>query len=275
MTSYFSNSYIPDLRNGSTPEHYQTCTTPVNGNSADPNMHSHYQPPPHQHHNGQGQPIYPRFPPYDRLDIRAPPNYYGGQGGEQILGNQGYRPPSPPPSVNPGIPMGGHVNVPMQPTTQGYTSCKMQQQAPPPPHQVSPGGGVMGVPTKWEPQGPPLSPDVMGAHNMNGGGAMTPNGHSNHNHMGIYNHSGPGGMGGGGPPPPHPHQHMVGQTPNGGPNPLGQGGISQPHPNHQNQNPHQSPQQQNSPAAALPSPLYPWMRSQFGKSLHIFFYHNS
>lgn len=31
------------------------------------------------------------------------------------------------------------------------------------------------------------------------------------------------------------------------------------------QNPHQSPQQQNSPAAALPSPLYPWMRSQFGK----------
>lgn len=274
MTSYFSNSYIPDhLRTNGTPDHYSqqsSCSGPgggVNGGGVGPDPSSlHHYPHPQQHHHphqgqggvvngqGQGQPLYPRFPPYDRLH----PGYYGDSGG--------YRPPSPPPSVNNGVPMGvgpgvgpPHGVVPMQQqqqqvphpplTPSGYNSCKMVGGGAPHP-QVSPGVG------KWEPVGPPLSPELGG---MGGGGhmngSMTPNGGGhNQQHM-MYNNGG-GGMGGG----------MGGHGGGGGGvHAGGANGGGVPHPNQNIQNPHQSPQQQNSPAAALPSPLYPWMRSQFGK----------
>ena len=293
MTSYF-NSYIPDLRNG-TPDHYQTCTTPVNGSTPDPNCDPRNTIHHYGNHGGQQLP-YPRFPPYDRLDIRAvgganaPVNYgYGGPGGQ--LDNGGYRPPSPPPSV-----MGHAGVVPMQqqqvPTQQPngpgqYASCKMQQQS-----QVS--------------VGPPLSPDpsviqvnvnVNHMSNANGnhkgyvdqkgyvdpkGGYVDPkSGYvdskggyvdskvyvdpsiqqqhpHNHNHAMMGYNTNPMVQ------QPHPHQHPHGVPQQGQQHP---GQMPNHHHTNQNhQNPHQSPpQQQNSPAAALPSPLYPWMRSQFGK----------
>ncbi|CAG7825851.1 unnamed protein product [Allacma fusca] len=250
MTSYFSNSYIPDLRNG-TPDHYQSCTTPVNGATPDPscdprNTIHHYG----NHHGGssQQQLPYPRFPPYDRLDIRAvggantPVNYY--QGGGQILDNQ-YRPPSPPPSVNPmGHVVAQNVNVNGGNGGMGqYSSCKManQQQQPVPPVQ-----------------GPPQSPDpIVGAQsnhvNVNHLSNPAANGNHNHNHMMYNSMAGPPGH------PGHPQQHPLGVQQQQHPNQQ-----HHQHPGtHPNQNPHQSPPQQNSPAAALPSPLYPWMRSQF------------
>ncbi|ODN05861.1 Homeotic protein antennapedia, partial [Orchesella cincta] len=292
MTSYFTNSYIPDLRNG-TPDHYQTCTTPVNGATPDPscdprNSIHHYG----NHHNGQGgQPLYPRFPPYDRMAVGpggpgTPVQYYQQQGGGagQLMENQ-YRPPSPPPSVNPGIPMGGHV-VNLGQTPGGYSSCKMQQQqqqqqqqVPQVPQHQSPGAN--GPPLGVVPPvvnhnhnqhpgvvgGPPLSPDpvtgqsnhvnVVNVNHMNN--PQNGNHHGSHNHMGMYNN-----MGGAPPQPPqHPMNQMHGQPPQQQPPPqLPQQQMGH-HPNQNHQNPHQSPQQQNSPASVLPSPLYPWMRSQF------------
>jgi Antp family protein len=143
-------------------------------------------------------------------------------------------------------------------TPSGYNSCKLQNSG-----SLSP----VGV-GKWEPVGPPLSPsEMVGLGNGSGGNGMTPNGNQQNQHgMGMYGQPGQhphvGNM-----PPHQQHQHPHGGM--GGVNGNGNLVQHQPppphHPNQNIQNPHQSPQQQNSPAAALPSPLYPWMRSQFGK----------
>ncbi|XP_021952591.1 homeotic protein antennapedia isoform X2 [Folsomia candida] len=281
MTSYFSNSYIPELHaprsnggggGGPPPDHYQTsCTTPNGATDA----HAHYQQQQQQqHHQGHphgqnGQPLYPRFPPYDRLDIRAPPGYYpGGIDGP----NNSYRPPSPPPSVvnnamGVGPPHGvAPIMQQVQQVAPGYNSCKMQPALNH--QQVSPGSGGMGggVPGgKWEPVGPPLSPELGGMGHMNGGGSLTPNGGggNNHNHTGMM----VGGYGNMGPQQHQQNIHQQQQQQQPHPGMGSGGGVAGSNggnlPPQNIQNPHQSPQQQNSPAAALPSPLYPWMRSQF------------
>lgn len=64
--------------------------------------------------------------------------------------------------------------------------------------------------------------------------------------MGMYTQSGGG-------PPVAPPQGMIHQQP-----PQMHQGQSQPPPNSQNTQ------------ASLPSPLYPWMRSQFGKYIILF-----
>lgn len=65
--------------------------------------------------------------------------------------------------------------------------------------------------------------------------------HQNQQHMGMYTNPG------GGPPVPPPQNMMHQQAPT-----LHQG-QQQPPPNNQNTQ------------SSLPSPLYPWMRSQFGE----------
>ncbi|KAF4518721.1 hypothetical protein B566_EDAN006276 [Ephemera danica] len=246
MSSYFANAYIPDLRNG-TPDHYaatahqgaQVNTDP----SCDPSMRQgiphHYGGPPAAGQPPPGMP-YPRFPPYDRLDIRTvnAAGYYGTQTGQNggtqngiMVDNGGYRTNSPT-MGNAHMGPAQQVNPPVQ-----YSSCKLQA--------ASVGQNLMppeSPPSHHHPQQAPPPP----THHMN---------HQHQNHLQMYN----------GPqqqqappqqqvppqhhvqvPPPHqaPPPH---QNPNQGPPP-------------QQQTP---PQQNNNPSAPLPSPLYPWMRSQF------------
>lgn len=68
-------------------------------------------------------------------------------------------------------------------------------------------------------------------------------GHQNPHNMGMYTNSGP-------PPVQQPPQNMMQHQP-----PLHQGQPQQ----------QQNPPPNNHTQASLPSPLYPWMRSQFGK----------
>lgn len=81
----------------------------------------HYGGPPAAGQPPQGMP-YPRFPPYDRMDIRNA-GYYGAQQ-QQMDGSQGYRPESPS-SMHMGTnaPPNGHQ------TPVVYASCKLQAAA--------------------------------------------------------------------------------------------------------------------------------------------------
>lgn len=210
--AYFSNAYMPDMRNGGSHEHQQA--------------HAHYGAVPQQHemdgcdpqlrpaqHHYPAQPApgmpYPRFPPYDRL------GYY------QQMEQNGYRPDSPSQMGHMGPKGDGYgPNGHQPPTPAVYTSCKLQAAA-------ATAGGVPGS--------PPLEQAQQMPHHM------------------------------------HPQQHMV------------QHGVHQQHlmypvddMQHQTQMPpmHQQPMHAQQPPpqqpppntnASLPSPLYPWMRSQFGK----------
>jgi len=234
MSSYFANSYpIPDLRNG-TPDHYATQGVNAQVNSdptCDPSLRQaipqHYGGAP-TGHSPQGMP-YPRFPPYDRLDIRAVGNagvnYYSQNaqpGINPIVDGQGYRPNSP--TVNS---MGAHMAPNQTPVSQ-YSSCKLQAAAA----AAGPGS----------PNGGPPNHHRMDQTNHH---MAAPNHHQNHmmynnvnqQHHQVVNVSqhqqAP-------PPPPQPQQQQQQQQPT------------------------------TNPAAALPSPLYPWMRSQFGKYFFIF-----
>ncbi|XP_065336203.1 homeotic protein antennapedia-like isoform X2 [Cloeon dipterum] len=224
MSSYFANSYIPDLRNG-TPDHYAAAAhqgAQVNSDpSCDPSLRqgipNHYGGPPAAGQPPPGMP-YPRFPPYDRLDIRAA-GYYGTQTGQTAQNgavgllvdntNAGYRPNSPT--------MGG-AHMPQQTTPVQYSSCKLQANA--------------AVTQQMPPESPPgMHPQHMGQHHM-----------GQQAHMVQYNNVAQ-------QPQQIPHQ------------------VHQPPHNNQLQHPpqqHTPPQQQtNNSSANLPSPLYPWMRSQF------------
>lgn len=263
MSSYFANSYIPDLRNGGVVsaehphqhQHYGAAVQVPQGGGAvqtdpnscggDPNVVGLRQGIPPHHYGGppaagqppQGMP-YPRFPPYDRMDIRNAA-YYGAQQ-QQMDGNGVYRPDSPA-SMHMGNagPPNGHQ------TPVVYASCKLQAAA------VGQ-GGVLGSGS------PPLDATQtnMGNHHMG-----HHEGAPQHHHMQTAQQ--------------HHQQHHQPQT---GMHQQSQqhmmyGGVQQQQtPMHQ-QVPHQQaqvpPQGQQQPpnntAASLPSPLYPWMRSQFGK----------
>lgn len=239
MSSYFANSYIPDLRNG-TPDHYAAAAhqgAQVNSDpSCDPSLRQgiphHYGGPPVAGQPPPGMP-YPRFPPYDRLDIRAA-GYYGTQTGQTPGGGQngaaglmvdntgGYRPNSP---------TMGAAHMPQQTPPVQYSSCKLQANA-----AVN--------------QMPPESPPGMHGQHLAQHHVM-PN--TQQAHMVQYNNVAP-------PPVPQQHPHQVHPPP--------------PQHNNQLQHPpqqHTPPQQQSNNATNnLPSPLYPWMRSQFGKPQYLF-----
>ncbi|KAJ1520590.1 hypothetical protein ONE63_003702 [Megalurothrips usitatus] len=279
MSSYFANAYMPphgDMRNGGEhPHQHQHYGAAVAGPPIDPSgvcgvngdMRQGVVPPhgaPHHYQGHQGMP-YPRFPPYDRMDIRNAAYYNAQQG---MMDDQGYRPTSPIQHMtHPHGPPNGHPNAPVV-----YASCKLQAAA------VGPGGVIGG------PVSPPLD-NGMNSH---------PNHHqqqAQHHHMVNHQQAPPPPQQQQQQPPPQLQQpppqqhHPQQQTPPhhmmyNNVNPAVNGGGMPPHPHHQQvMSPHQAPpqgpppsaqqqQQQNNNNSSLPSPLYPWMRSQFGECDH-------
>ncbi|KAF9409740.1 hypothetical protein HW555_010968 [Spodoptera exigua] len=211
--TYFSNAYMPDMRNGGGHEHQQA--------------HAHYGAVPQQGHEMEGcdqqlrpaqhhypaQPApgmpYPRFPPYDRL------GYY------QQMEQNGYRPDSPSqmghmgPKTADGYGPNGH----QPPAPAVYTSCKLQAAA-------ATAGGVPGS--------PPLEQAQQMPHHMHPQQHMVQHGVPHQQHL-MY--------------PVDDMQHQT-QMP-----PMHQQSM------HAQQPPPQQPPPNTN--ASLPSPLYPWMRSQF------------
>ncbi|XP_012276565.1 homeotic protein antennapedia [Orussus abietinus] len=272
MSSYFANSYIPDLRNGGVEhphqhqQHYGAAVQVPQQSQAvqqqpqqasdpcDPGLLRQGVP---AHHYGaaegpQAMP-YPRFPPYNRMDIRNANYYQQQQEHAGMDGMAGYRSSSP----TSGMAHMGHTPTPNgHPSTPiVYASCKLQAAAVD--HQSSVLDG---------PDSPPLVDSQM-HHQM----------HSQHAHMQAQQaqHQSQ-------PQPPPPHQHMQQQPQHmmyPQQQPQAQATAQPPpaamHPQQQPQpQAHQgvvaSPlgqQQQGAPQGAasanLPSPLYPWMRSQF------------
>ncbi|XP_039965390.1 homeotic protein antennapedia isoform X1 [Bactrocera neohumeralis] len=277
MASYFSNSYMgPEMHHG----HY-----PGNGvTDLDAQQMHHYS----QHPNNQGNMPYPRFPPYDRMP------YYNGQSME----HQGYsRPDSPSsqvglsqqPQVN-GSPLLQQQPQPQQQVTQQQAQQVTQQAQATPQHQQHPQvtqqvthpaqqqqqpvvyascklqAAVGGLGMVHEGGSPPLV-DQMGAHHMNAqmslphhiGHPQAQLGyndvgvpdvnevHQNHHQMSMYGQQQTGIPPVGGPPQTMMHQAQ-------GPPQMHQGHPGQHTP------PSQNP---NSQSSGMPSPLYPWMRSQF------------
>ncbi|KAG0413491.1 hypothetical protein HPB47_009369 [Ixodes persulcatus] len=232
MSSYFANSYLPDMRpaagvgNGDHygPPHQQQQP---NGDHCDQRQYLPYG-------GSPGHQGYPRFPPYDRLEIRAissapdspspPSGYYGNHCGA---------PPAPPPPTpvqqqqppqamthpNAYVPApveapncrGSPSEAPVPPAMAQYPSCKMQTG-----HLA---GDVHGVTGRG-------GGDCGSAAVMHGGACGSP--------PGVHS------------PPLQQQQQQLYSPGHGGMPPNGQ----QP-PTHN--------------SGAMPSPLYPWMRSQFGE----------
>lgn len=244
MSSYFANSYMPDMRNGGVVsaehphQHYGAAVQVPQGGGAvqsDPNSCGgdpsvvglrqgipphHYGGPPSGGQPPQGMP-YPRFPPYDRMAA----GYYGAQQ-QQMDGSQGYRPDSPS-SMHMGS--SGAPNGHQTPVV--YASCKLQAAA------VSQ-NGVLG------PTGsPPLdATQPMNNHHL---GHHMQEQHPQHHQQ----------------PAHHQQQHMM----YGGQQGANMHQQAPPHQQPPIQQPPQGQQPPGNTASALPSPLYPWMRSQFGK----------
>ncbi|CRK95196.1 CLUMA_CG008696, isoform A [Clunio marinus] len=227
MTSYFTNSYMSSDMHG----HYPT------GGDMDAQMHHYTQ----THHNQASMPPFPRYPPYDRMGYynqnMEPSGYSRPDSPSSQVGNVmgPQQTPQPPPQQN------GTIPLQQQPQQQPivYTSCKLQAAV---------GNGGLGM--VGDNGSPPL--EQMGHHNhMNNQmpmghhmhGQVNEVGHQTPHNMGMYTNSGP-------PPVQQPPQNMMHQQP-----PLHQG---------QPQQQQQAPPN-NHTQASLPSPLYPWMRSQFGK----------
>ncbi|KMZ01919.1 homeotic protein antennapedia isoform X1 [Drosophila sechellia] len=283
MTSYFTNSYMgADMHHG----HY-----PGNGvTDLDAQQMHHYS----QNANHQGNMPYPRFPPYDRMP------YYNGQGMDQQQQHQVYSRPDSPSSqvggVMPQAQTNGQLGVPQQQQQQQQqpSQNQQQQQAQQAPQQLQQQlpqvtqqvthpqqqqqqpvvyascklqaavGGLGMVP---EGGSPPLV-DQMSGHHMNAqmtlphhmghpqaqlgytdvGVPDVTEVHQNHHNMGMYQQQS------GVPPVGAPPQGMMHQGQ--GPPQMHQGHPGQHTP------PSQNP---NSQSSGMPSPLYPWMRSQFGK----------
>lgn len=249
MSSYFAN-YMPDMRNGGVVsaehqhQHYGAAVqvpqgggavqTDPNSCSGDPSVVGLRQGiPPHQYGGppAAGQPPhgmpYPRFPPYDRMDIRNAAAYYNTQ--QQPMDGQ-YRSDSPT-----NMHMGAAAAPNGHQTPVVYASCKLQAAA------VTQNGVL----------GPTGSPPLDSAQSMNT------------HHMGHHMQE---------QHPQHHQQHhqqqhmMYGGQQNA--NMHQAPPLQQPPPLQQQPQPGQQPP--NNTSSALPSPLYPWMRSQFGKFTHTF-----
>ncbi|XP_058792408.1 homeotic protein antennapedia-like [Phymastichus coffea] len=283
MSSYFANSYIPDLRNGGVEhphqhqQHYGAAVQVPQQQSVqggpqadqcggDPGLLGRGAGVPGHHYasaaTGQqpGMP-YPRFPPYDRMDIRNAA-YYQQQQQEHGLDMAGYRANSPTSGGMVGhmghtpTPVNGHQSTPIV-----YASCKLQAAA------VDHQGSVLDGPDS-----PPLVDGPM-HHQM----------HPQHAHMQSQQQHAQQAQQqqtASQAPPPHQQQqqhmqqtqqHMMYQQQT----PPNQSQPTSMHPQQQTQaQQHQavvaSPlgqQQPGTPQNAaptnLPSPIFPWMRSQF------------
>ncbi|XP_003402194.1 homeotic protein antennapedia-like [Bombus vosnesenskii] len=268
MSSYFANSYIPDLRNGGVehphqhqqhygaavqvPQQTQSVQQPSQqtGDPCDPSLLRQGVPGHHYGAAGSQQDMpYPRFPPYNRMDMRNATYYQHQQEHGSMDGLGGYRSTSP----SPGMGHMGHTPTPNgHPSTPiVYASCKLQAAA------VDHQGSVLDGPDS-----PPLVESQM-HHQM----------HSQHPHMQPQQSQHQQQQ------QQHQHlqaqqQHMMYQQQQ---QTQAASQQSQPgmHPQQQQQpQQHQgvvtsplSQQQQAAPQGAatanLPSPLYPWMRSQF------------
>ncbi|XP_022180922.1 homeotic protein antennapedia-like isoform X1 [Myzus persicae] len=234
----------PTARQGIPPHHYVGPT--VGG-----------QPP-------QGMP-YPRFPPYDRMEIRQAAAAAGYYNNHHQSSMDGYSRPESP--IGGGLVGGGGGGGSGmgQMTMNGHTpvvyaTCKLQ---------ASVANGLV------EPGSPTDMVDMTNHHQQQQQQQMTAAGHHHHQQQ-QHHHSAP-------PPQSHhqqqqqqqayfsnlsPHHHQQQQQQ--------QQSVVPPAPGHHNQvvvNPHQqtpplqTPTAQNQQAVnnnSLPSPLYPWMRSQFG-----------
>ncbi|EDW15235.1 homeotic protein antennapedia isoform X4 [Drosophila mojavensis] len=285
MTSYFTNSYMgADMHHG----HY-----PGNGvTDLDAQQMHHYS----QNPNQQGNMPYPRFPPYDRMP------YYNGQGmdqqQQQQQQHQGYSRPDSPSSQVGGVMPQAQTNGQLvqqqqqqqsqqqqaqtQQQQQQAQQAPLQQQHPQVTQQVTHPqqqqpvvyascklqAAVGGLGMVQEGGSPPLV-DQMGGHHMNAqmslphhmghpqaqlgytdvGVPDVTEVHQNHHNMGMY-----GQQQTVVPPVVAPPQAMMHPGAGQGPPQMHQGHPGQHTP------PSQNPSSQSS---GMPSPLYPWMRSQF------------
>lgn len=209
MSTYYPNNagYVSgptphDQYNGEAHHHHVMSGCQENGRGPPLQQYHHMQ-------YGAGQQTYPRFPPFDRMEVKPCPDgtnaaepspYYncGTNAAPAPHPPPNAPQPPPPPHQQPVIPIqydscGGRGSITPPHESQQYSSCKMQQ--PMHPHNDGLGPGL------------------------------------------------PNMMAGSPPSPHHPQHHQM--YPSAGP--VG------------------SPNQQNSNSAiSSHSPLYPWMRSQFG-----------
>lgn len=272
MSSYFANSYIPDLRNGGAVEHphqhQQHYGAAVQvpqqsqsvqqqsqqaGDSCDPSLLRQGVSAHHYGTAGGGQQDmpYPRFPPYNRIDMRNAAYYQHQQEHGSMDGMASYRSTSPNTSMGSMVHTAtpnGHPSTPIV-----YASCKLQAAA------VDHQGSVLDGPDS-----PPLVESQM-HHQM----------HTQHPHMQTQQsqHAQQQSQ--------HQHlqaqqQHMIYQQQQQSQTTSQQAQASM-HPQQQQQQAQQHQgvvasslnqqqgAQQGAAASNLPSPLYPWMRSQFGK----------
>lgn len=249
MSSYFANQYMPDMRNGGVvPEghphqHYGAVPQGESDHSCNGGEirqgipPHHYGGPPTGGQPPQGMP-YPRFPPYDRVDIRAAAYYQQQELGVDSVDTNSYGRPSSPNIGHLGGPPNGHQ------TPVVYSSCKLQAAGV---QQNIVAGQVT----------PPLDvPQPLNNHSAN---HMN---HQPHHHMQMQHHN-------------HmkqeyqQHEHLLYQQQP--PGPQHQMAAHQQGPGPQGPQGPQG-QQSNNTSSNLPSPLYPWMRSQFGKFLFISIY---
>ncbi|KAK8763330.1 hypothetical protein V5799_034061 [Amblyomma americanum] len=231
MSSYFANSYLPDMRpaaggvgNG---DHYGAPPPPPPQPQPQPNGDHCDQRQQYLQHSYGGSPQgYPRFPPYDRLEIRAI--------------NSAPNSPSPPSGY-----YGNHCGAPVPPP-------------PPTPHQQQQPPQSMSHPSAYV----PAAASVDGGQNCRGSPSEAPVPPA----MAQYpscKMQGP--LGGGGDLParaasecvqtPVMHQAACGSPP----------GVHSPPQQQQLYSPSHGGMPPNGQhnAGAMPSPLYPWMRSQF------------
>ncbi|XP_017856015.1 homeotic protein antennapedia isoform X3 [Drosophila mojavensis] len=289
MTSYFTNSYMgADMHHG----HY-----PGNGvTDLDAQQMHHYS----QNPNQQGNMPYPRFPPYDRMPYY---NGQGmDQQQQQQQQHQGYSRPDSPSSQVGGVMPQAQTNGQLvqqqqqqqsqqqqaqtQQQQQQAQQAPLQQQHPQVTQQVTHPqqqqpvvyascklqAAVGGLGMVQEGGSPPLV-DQMGGHHMNAQMSlphhmghpqaqlgytdvgvpdvteMHSQVHQNHHNMGMY-----GQQQTVVPPVVAPPQAMMHPGAGQGPPQMHQGHPGQHTP------PSQNPSSQSS---GMPSPLYPWMRSQF------------
>lgn len=227
MSSYFANSYLPDMRPASgvgNGDHYGPLPPPQqqgqpNGDHCDQREYLPYGGLP-------GHQGYPRFPPYDRLEIRAissapnspspPSGYYSNHCGAPVPPTPQQQPPQAMTHPNAYVPAAAAVDgqncrgspneAPVPPAMAQYPSCKMQ--AGHLPGDVHPGAG--------------RGSECGSTPVMHQAGCGSP--------PGVHS-------------PPQQQQQLYSPS-HGGMPPNGQ-----PPPTHN--------------SGAMPSPLYPWMRSQF------------
>ncbi|KAH7951850.1 hypothetical protein HPB52_014091 [Rhipicephalus sanguineus] len=238
MSSYFTNSYLPDMRPasggvvvGNGGDHYgppppQQQPQP-NGDHCDQRQQQYLQ----QHSYGGSPQGYPRFPPYDRLEIRAI--------------NSAPNSPSPPSGY-----YGNHCGVPPPPPTPH------QQQQQPPQSMTHPSAYV------------PAAASVDGGQNCRGSPSEAPVPPAMAQYPSCKMQGAPLGAGDlparaasecVPPQTPVMHQAACGSPPGVHHSPPQQQLYS---PSHGGMPPNGQPTHN---SGAMPSPLYPWMRSQFGE----------